>query len=163
MATTAKAPLGSLRAISTAFIAIVILAALAGLLGVRTDETVTRRHGFALAVDYATVTRPGLATPFQITVSSSQGALPREITLRLSSSYLEMLDLNGLDPVPDSSLTRAPWTWWTFAVPPAQNSFTLRVDARLEPAVQWGRSSSIALEVAGVDQVTTHISTWVLP
>ncbi|MGA7272507.1 MAG: hypothetical protein WB239_15655 [Acidimicrobiia bacterium] len=152
-----------LRVASIGFIGAVILAASAGLLGVQTAETRATGHGLTLTVDYARLTRPGLATPLVIGISTEADALPDQLTVRLSSHILEMLDLNDIEPTPQSSFSEGPWTWWTFDAPRGSRSLVVRVDARLEPAVQWGGAGIVALEEGGVVRATANVSTWVLP
>lgn len=85
------------------------------------------------------------------------------MTTRIESSYLAMFDENGLDPEPVSSFQSAQWTLWTFEVPDGAQILEVTLDARLEPAVQWGRDSTVTVEVGGEEMVTVGFRTWVMP
>src|SRR4051812_46357920 len=89
-----------LRVAPVAFIFAVLVAAALGLLGVRSHTVAKTAGGYELAVHYGRIVRPGLPAPFSITVRSQSGSLPSEVSLRISSSYLDVLDENGLDPDP---------------------------------------------------------------
>jgi hypothetical protein len=145
-------------------VGVVSLLAATSLLGVRTGTVAARGDGYAIEVLRAQVTRPGLATPFGVEISTIDGSdLPKVITLRLDTSYLSIFDFNGLEPTPSASFSTDRWTWWSFDVPSNQSSLHVGVDARLEPSVQWARAGSAALEIDGVSLVSVDFTTWVMP
>lgn len=153
-----------LRAISLIFVGVVVLAGLAGFLGVRTSTAQASGNGLTVSVEHASVTRPGLATPFSVAVATEDGtALPEQITTRINSDYLAMFDENGLEPEPASSYQNGRWTWWTFDVPQGHNELEVSFDVRLEPAVQWGREGSATVEIDDDEQVTVEFVTRVMP
>lgn len=135
-----------------------------GFLGVRTADARVSGDGFEMNVHYAAVTRPALATPFSITVRSTDGAaLPAQVTIMVSSEYLAMFDDNGMEPLPSESYNTATWTSWTFDVPEGRGSLTVDLDARLEPSVQWGRSAEARLEIDGEVVISVPFTTRVAP
>ena len=141
-----------------------LLLAASSLLGVRTGTVTARSDGYSIEVLRAQVTRPGLATPFGVEISTIDGSdLPEVVTLRLDTSYLSSFDFNGLEPIPTASFSTGRWTWWSFEVPANQTSLHVDLDARLEPSVQWARSGSAALEIDGVNLVSVDFTTWVMP
>jgi len=153
-----------LRMLSIVLIVGLVLCGLGGLLGVRETTAVASGNGYILTVKHASVTRPGLATPFGVQVARADGSsLPTEITLRIDAAYLEMFDENGIEPDPTSSFHTSRWTWWTFALPSGSSEFQVSFDARLEPAVQWGVPGSASLEMDGLDRATAQFHTWVMP
>lgn len=152
------------HAASIALVALIVLAAAVGLLGVRTGTVISTGEDYVLEVEHSEISRPGLATPWSAAVSTADGsALPGMVMVGLTTSYLAMFDLNGLSPTPSSSFSTEEWTWWEFEVPPGQSSLHIELDVRLEPAVQWARSGSAALEIADVRQATVDFTTWVMP
>ena len=152
------------HAASFVLVAGIVLLAAVGLLGVRTGAVTASGNGYLLDVLHTEITRPGLATPWSVEVSTVDGsALPETITVGLTTSYLAMFDLNGLSPTPSSSFSTEEWTWWTFEIPPGRPSLHIDLDARLEPAVQWVRFGSAALEVDDVRASAVEFATWVLP
>lgn len=153
-----------LRRVSFTLIGLLIILGATGFLGVRTLTEQVANHGYSLTVIHAAVTRPGLATPFSILVNRSDGAaLPSPITIRIDSAYLAMFDDNGVEPQPVSSFNDSHSTWWTFDVLPNRSELRVDLDARIEPAVQWGRSAIVALSVDGESKVQARVTTWVLP
>lgn len=154
----------SLRTGTIGLVTILVLAGAVGLLGVRTTDAGASADGFELTVHHAAMTRPGLATPFSVSVRTTDDSpLPPEVTIRVSSDYLAMFDDNGMEPLPTESYNTAAWTWWTFAVPDGKDTLTVDLDARLEPAVQWERSGEAGLEVGGDEIVTLQFTTLVAP
>lgn len=144
-------------------LALVLLGAV-GFLGVRTVTERGSARGYTISVTHASVTRPGLATPFIIGVEADHGrSLPSQINIRVDARYLEMFDENGLEPDPSASFQSGEWVWWTFDVPPSSTEFRASFDARLEPAVQWGSEGSATLEVDGQEMTGVTFRTWVMP
>ncbi len=146
------------------FLGVVLVAGGLGLLGVRSASAVASLNGYTLEVTHAAMTRPGLASPFEVRIATGDGSqLPPTVTIRIESAYLAMFDENGLHPDPVSSFRNQRWTWWTFEVPDGAQEISVSLDARLEPGVQSGRSSMVALEIAGEEMVTVHFETGVMP
>lgn len=153
-----------LRVVSIGVVGILILAGLLGFLGVRSATAVASANGYTVEVTHAAVTRPGLATPLEVRVTrDDDSSLPPMVTTRIESSYLAIFDENGLDPEPVSSFQSGQWTLWTFEVPDGAQILEVTLDARLEPAVQWGRDSTVTVEVGGEEMVTVEFRTWVMP
>lgn len=152
-----------LRRLAFTFVSVVLLAAGTGFLGVRTDTVRAEGSAYALEVEYSLITRPGLASPFVATVEALDGQLPDELVLRFDHRFLEMLDQNGLNPVPAESSADGSHVRWTFNGLSGQSEFEFQIDARLEPAVQWGRTTDVAVEVGGEAVAEARFSIWVLP
>jgi hypothetical protein len=152
------------RRISTVLagcLAVVVVVALFGLLGVKSATTSTRMaDGTEVEIEYGRITRPGLATPWAITVNRP-GGFDGPITVRSTSSYFDLFDENGLDPDPAAATQTAEMVIWEFDPPPGE-TFRLSFDARIEPGAQWGRDATTEVEVEGVI-ATLSYRTWVLP
>jgi hypothetical protein len=141
--------------------AVVVLLAVFGLLGVKTTTTSTRMaDGTEVEIHYARVTRPGLATPWTVTVHRP-GGFDGPITVRSTSTYFDLFDENGLDPDAATATQDGEMVIWTFDPPPGE-TFRLSFDARIEPGAQWGRDAATEIEVDG-DVATLTYRTWVLP
>src|SRR5690606_18315559 len=109
-------------------------------------------------------TRPGIATPFAISVATVDGSpLPETVMTRVESAFLDMFDENGLDPTPVSTFQDDRWIWWTFEVPDGASRLTVSFDARLQPTVQSGRTTVVAVEVQGEEAVSLEFHTRVVP
>ena len=117
--------------------------------------------GYDLSVWYGTVSRPALATPFEITVTRADG-FDGPITLAVDSAYLEMWDENGLMPAPSAETSRGEFVEWEFD-PPDGTTLTVFYDARIEPAAQSGRGGEVAVLEDGEPVVSVDFHTRVLP
>lgn len=135
-----------------------------GILGVKASTATADGNGYRMEVNYAAVTRGGLATPLAIEVGTEDGsALPDVVTIRVSSDYLALFDDNGMEPAPVNSFNSGGFTSWDFEVPLRETTLEVVLDARLEPAVQWGEAASVELWIDGERQVSTEFRTWVMP
>jgi hypothetical protein len=150
-----------LRFVGLTVLGLFIVAGAMGVMGVR-SRTVSAVNdaGIRLTVTYAAVTRPGLATPWDVTVERN-GGFDEPLTVRTTSAYLAAFDENGLDPDPDASSTDATTTIWEFE-PPEGNTLVVSFDARWEPGVQWKRQGTTTVSVGG-ESVTVSYTTWVWP
>jgi hypothetical protein len=81
----------------------------------------------------------------------------------VTSDYLALFDDNGLEPTPGRSYNTKETTWWTFEVEEGENDLVVELDARLEPAVQWGKDATAEVWVDGQRMVGTEFRTWVMP
>lgn len=154
----------ALRVVTIAAVVGLVLATGLGFLGVRTAESSVSGHGYEMTVTHAAMTRPGLATPFSLEVQTTNGApLPEEVTIRISAEYLAIFDDNGMEPLPSESFNTDEWTWWTFTVPDGRQRLTIDLDARLEPAVQSGRTAEAALQLGDDRVLSVEFTTGVSP
>ena len=151
-----------MSAVIAVFFAVIVLLALAGLLGVRTTTTSAQMaDGTDVEIYYTRITRPGLATPWAITVRRADG-FSGPITVRSTSAYFDLFDENGLDPDPAAATQDGDMVIWEFDPPPG-DTFRLSFDARIEPGAQWGRSATTEVELADGQVATLTYHTWVLP
>ena len=142
-------------------VTVLVLLGASGLLGVRSSTVTASADGYTLTVTYASVTRPGLATPFAIEVVAENG-FEGGFELETSSRFLAAFDENGLDPEPVTTMADGTWTTWGFEQP-TSTRFKLSFDARLEPAVQWRTPGETRLVVG--DRVVAQVAymMWVMP
>jgi hypothetical protein len=150
-----------LRLAGVVLLAAFIVAAAVGLMGVR-SRTVSAAgaDGTRVTLTYAAVTRPGLATPWEVVIERP-GGFDGPLTVRTSTDYLAAFDENGLSPDPDSATTDEDETVWEFE-PPDGDTMVVWFDARWEPAVQWRRSGTTTVEVGG-ETIAVSYTTWVWP
>ena len=139
---------------------IFVVAGLLGVLGVR-SRTVTRADGpIRASVRYAQVGRGGMAAPYAITVTSDDG-FAESLEITVDESYLELFDQNGIDPGPDSSTSEGDVVIWTYDPPPG-NEYTVTLDVRIGPSVQWGQTGHTVVVAEGHRIELSH-HTWVMP
>ena len=139
---------------------IFVAAGTVGLLGVR-SATVDGSDGpVAASVRFGRIARGGVAVPYAITVTSAGGfSGPVEITV--DQSYLDLFDHNAIEPTPDATTSDGATVTWTFEQPPG-SEFTVTLDVRVGPSVQWGRTGHTVVEAEGRRITLSHHS-WVMP
>jgi hypothetical protein len=142
-------------------IVVVLALGLAGLLGVDTATRTASGGGYELTVTYGRVSRAGLATPWSLEVHHP-GGFDGPITIASSTKYFDLFDENGFDPQPSKSTATPDTVIWEFE-PPDGDAFGVSLDARIEPAAQWGRTGETSVLVEGQPVVTVKYKTWVLP
>jgi hypothetical protein len=151
----------NLRRLFFAGLSLFLLAGVTGVLGIRTGEVSASGGGFDLTVTYAAVSRPGLATPWEIEVHRA-GGFDGPITIATSELYLGLFDANGLNPDPAAATTTADMIIWEFEPPPG-DTLLIAFDARIEPAAQWGASGTTSILVDGQPLVTVTYRTQLMP
>jgi hypothetical protein len=115
-----------------------------------------------LAVRYATVTRPALATPFEIVVTRP-GGFDTDVELAVDLDYLKLWDLNGVIPAPNAERSDDGRVIWTFD-PPEGDTLRVVYEARIEPGVQAEtRAGVVSLLEGGRDAITVRFETKVRP
>ena len=109
------------------------------------DSTTERTTGgdLELAVTYGVVSRPALATPFDIEVRRD-GGFDGPVRIAVDQEYLRMWDENGLVPAPSAETVMGPWVVWEFDAP-IGDRLLVTYDARIEPGAQEGRSGAVAV------------------
>ena len=149
------------RRVLITLLVIFLAAAAFNTFGVRTRTVTSASGGYELTVEYASVTRPGLATPWSVEVRQP-GGFDGPIVIEVSSGYLDMFDENGLDPDPSKATARPGHVQWEFE-PPDGDTLSVSFDARIEPARQWGRAGSVRVIEDGRAVTTARFRTWVMP
>lgn len=149
------------RQVALAVLLAFVLAGASGSLGVR-GRTVTRTTATGMTVEltYARIARPALAVPFRLVVHRP-GGFDGPIEVRVTRSYLEAFDENGQIPDPTEATTEGDEVVWSFDAPPG-HTFTLSLDTRIEPGVQWRRPGTTTVASDGEVVAIDH-PTWILP
>ena len=130
-----------------------VAAGLSGVLGVRTTTSTAEQDGWSVSVEHASISRAGLDSPFEVTVTHP-GGFGKELTLALTGSYFDIFESQGFFPEPSDETRDGETLYLTFAAP-AGDTFVLAFDAYVQPASQVGRSGTVAVvddgeRVAGV-------------
>jgi hypothetical protein len=152
------------RAVRRLFLAVLVAflaIGLTGRLGVRSRTTTARGGGYELTVTYGQVSRGGLATPWSLEIHHP-GGFNGPVTISTTTAYLDLFDENGFDPQPSNSTATSDTVIWEFE-PPDGDTLGVSLDARIEPAAQWGRTGETSLLVDGKPVVTARYKTWLLP
>ena len=140
----------ALRSFSVVVVFGIVILALFGFAGLATSSADATAGDLTVRVDYATVSRPGLATPLSITIESTTGQLPEELTVEIPRAYLSMFDENGLDPSPEAITSDGETEIWTFQ-PGDVATLSIDFDARLQPNMHYGRDGWVIVRGDGAD------------
>ncbi len=151
----------SARRVSMGLLGLLVVIALTSFLGVHTSTISASGHGYRLALTYPSVTRPGMAARWILEVRHP-GGFDGPVTIATTSRYFDLFDFNNLDPVPSSQTTDTTSSIWVFDPPPG-DVLTITMDARVEPAQQYGKSAVTELRVGGVRAVVLRYTTRVMP
>ena len=139
---------------------IFVAAGMVGLLGVHSATVEGSDGPVSASVRFGRIGRGGVAVPYAINVTSVGGFTgPIEITV--DQSYLDLFDHNGIEPGPDATTSDGETITWTFDPPPGPD-FTVTLDVRIGPSVQWGRTGHTVVEAEGRRIELSHHS-WVMP
>jgi len=149
------------RRAGTAVLVLLVLAALGGVFGMRSATKHASEGSVTTQLHYAAITRRGVDTPWALDVSRKSG-FSDDVTVRLSLSYLDLLDQHGVSPQPDSESTSGDMIEWTFSKP-AGETFHMRLDAEASPSAPFGRHSANTSVSVGGDETHTSFSTWIMP
>jgi hypothetical protein len=141
------------RRAALTLVALLVVAALVGVLGVHTSTAVAERGGWAMSVDYPKVARSGLDIRWRVQVQHP-GGFGKTLTLAVSSNWWEIFETQGFFPEPDGVQRDGDTTYLDFDDPPG-DTFVLDYDAYVQPSAQVGRTAHAAViindsEVVGV-------------
>jgi hypothetical protein len=137
------------RRVVLAGFTLLVLLGLTGLLGVHSrTATADGDQGTRVEVTYPQVARPALAIPFHVRVSRPDG-FDEQIEIRITRSWLESFDENGVIPTPAEESTDGDDVVWTF-------------DTRVEPGVQWQRHGTTTVTI-GSERIDVGHTMWVFP
>lgn len=124
--------------------------------------TAVSASGAVLRVRYPNVTRPALASPFEIEVRSPRG-FDDDVEIAIALDYLELWDLNGVYPAPADERSDGDRVIWTFDAPDG-DVLAISIDARIEPGAQLEtRRGTVALLEDGEPAASVGFSTSVRP
>jgi len=148
------------RAMLTA-LAVVVVLALTGLLGVHTSTAVAERAGYAMSLRYPAVARAGLDVQWQVTVTHP-GGFGKDVTLAVTGDYFDIFETQGFHPEPSDETRDGHTLYLTFTAPPG-DTLVVYYDAYIQPASQQGKSARVAVLDHGVPAVWIDYRTRLLP
>lgn len=149
------------RRAMVAVLALVVAAALVGLLGVHTSTATASRGGYTMSLRYPNVARAGLDVEWQVTVRHP-GGFGKELTLAVTGDYFDIFETQGFHPEPSDETRDAHTLYLTFQAPPG-DTFVVYYDAYIQPASQQGKSARIALLDQGRAVVWIYYRTRLAP
>ena len=122
----------------------------------------TSSSGAEMTVRYPTVTRPALASPFEIVIERP-GGFDNDVEIAIDVNYVELWDLNGIYPSPAEERSDGDRIIWTFDAPDG-TTFLVSYDARIEPGAQLEeRAGAVSFLEQGEPELTIRFATKVRP
>jgi len=149
------------RRVTLVALALIVGAALLGLLGVHTATETSARGGYTLSLQYPQVARAGLDTAWQVTLTHP-GGFGKEITLAVTGDYFDIFETQGFHPQPSDETRDAHTLYLTFTAPPG-DTFVVYFDAYIQPASQQGKSARVAFLDHGTPLVWLDFHTHLVP
>ena len=141
--------------------ALVVVAALVGLLGVHTSTATASRDGYRMALRYPGVARAGLDIEWQVTVRHP-GGFGKTLTLAVTGDYFDIFETQGFHPQPSAETRDGSTLYLTFDAPPG-DTFVVYYDAYIQPASQQGKAARVALLAQGRPVVWIDYRTRLVP
>jgi hypothetical protein len=146
---------------AAAALTLVVLAAVLGLLGVRTGEVSAQEGSWTLTVRYPAIARAGLDTPWEVTVTADEG-FGKEVTLAVTGAYFDLFETQGFHPEPADGTRDGSTLYLTFTAPES-DTFVVAYDAYIQPASQRGAEATVAVVDGTTPLVEVSYRTRLLP
>ena len=146
--------------------ALVVLAAFValgafGLFGIRTKTVTASGGGYDLSLDYPWTERSGQPLHWVLTIHRA-GGFPDKVNVAIEQSYLDLIDLNDIQPDPESTTTRGNFVVWTYDPPPG-DFLRISIDAIIQTNAHFGAGAVVAILEDGRPVVSLRYHTWVAP
>ena len=141
--------------------ALLIVLGLTDRFGLRMGSATVEGDGVSFRVEYASVTRSGLATPWQVEVRSPAG-FSGPVTIATSAAYFDRFDFNQWYPEPTGTASRGDLLLLTFERPEGE-LLRVRFDGRASPTFGLSSSATTSIETAGLPPLSVDYRTWVMP
>jgi|SRR3954447_17252774 len=150
-----------LRRIGIGAIAAFVLCGAVGLFGIRTATATASGGGYDVSLDYPATDRPGQPIHWVLTVHRV-GGFEGPVDVGITQGYLDLLDLNDIQPQPSDAVSAGPFVVWTFAKP-VGDTLSVSMDALIQLNTQFGGDATVAVMEHGSPVVEVHYHTWVAP
>jgi hypothetical protein len=150
------------RRVFTVGLVLFIAAALAGWFGMRSRTTTATTGSTSLKLKYSEITRRGVSTPWDLEIRERDG-FAHDVEIEMPLQYLQILDVQGIQPEPTDETTTADVVRWTFSRPDG-DTFRVRLDAQADPSAGAGRHrGEVHVQNNGRSSASLKFTTWMLP
>jgi len=150
------------RRIALSVMALIVIVAATGLLGVKAGTARATGSGYSLTVTYPHVARAGLDVPWNLRLTHP-GGFDGDIVVAISANYYDIFEFQGMHPEPSDETSDGRFVYLTFSPPKSGDVFTTSLDTYVQPASQVGRNVQTSVLIDG--QTVAHVSykTWLVP
>jgi hypothetical protein len=144
-----------------AVVALIVLSGAVGLFGVRTRTVTASGGGYTMSLEYPATDRS--AQPAHLVLSVQRaGGFSGPVQIGITQSYLDLLDLNAIEPEPSASKNVGGFVVWTFG-PPEGDVMRVLLDANIQLDAHFGARAQVAVFDHGYPAVHVNYRTWVAP
>lgn len=150
-----------IRRIALATIALFALVGALGFLGIRTRTATGGGGGYTMRLEYPWTDRSDQPIHWVLTVAHP-GGFSGPVDIGITQSYLDLLDVNDIEPAPSATHSSPPFVVWTFD-PPAGDVLTVSLDANIQLNAHFGAAAEVAVLEGGRIMASVHYRTWVAP
>ncbi|MFN2595421.1 MAG: hypothetical protein ABR579_11095 [Actinomycetota bacterium] len=151
----------ALRRVGISVLTLIVLAAAVGVFGIRTGTATASQNGYSMRLDYPAVDRAGQPIHWALTLHHA-GGFSAPIGVGITQSYLDLLDVNAINPQPSASRNVGDLVVWSFA-PPQGDVLRVSMDAFVQLNAHLGADADVAVLQNGSRMVGVHYRTWVAP
>jgi hypothetical protein len=149
------------RRIALGFLTLFVALGAVGAFGIRTNTVRNAAGGYRLTVTYPFTNRAQMPVRLSAVVGHD-GGFTEPIQVGLTAEYLNLLDLNDIEPQPSKAVSAGDLVVWTFD-PPVGDTLAITVDAIVEANARLGAPARVVVFSGGVPVVNVSFRTWVAP
>lgn len=150
-----------LRRVGLGAMAVFVVCGAVGLFGIKTGRVTGSGAGYDLSLEYPATDRPGQPIHWVLTVHRA-GGFGGPVDVGITQGYLDLLDLNDIQPQPSDARSSGPFVIWTFAKPDG-DTLAVSIDAQIQLNGRWGSEATVAVMEHGTPVAQVHWRTWVAP
>jgi hypothetical protein len=151
----------AIRRAGLATLAVFVLLGAIGLFGIRTRTVTASAGGYTMSLDYPWTDRADQPIHWVLSIRRA-GGFSGPVDIGITQSYLDLLDLNAIEPEPSGTHTDGPLVVWTFD-PPSGRVLRVLVDANIQLNGRFGAAADVSVLEGGKPVVSVHYRTWVAP
>jgi hypothetical protein len=132
-----------------------------GLFGIRTSTVTAAGGGYLVSLAYPATDRGGQPVHWVLTVRHP-GGFRGPVSIGVTQSWLDLIDLNDVEPSPSASHSDGRFVVWSFD-PPVGDVLRVSIDAIVQLNAHLGAGAEVAVLEGGRPVVSVHYRTWVSP
>jgi hypothetical protein len=150
-----------LRRSGLVVVSLIVLAGAIGVFGIRTRTVTASGDGYTMTLQYPATDRSDQPAHWVLSVQRD-GGFSRPVQIGVTQSYLDLLDLNAIEPEPSASKNVGGFVVWTFD-PPAGDVLRVLLDANIQLNAHFGAGAQVVVFDRGLPAVRVNYRTWVAP
>lgn len=149
------------RRLGVALLVALVAAGAIGLFGIRTRNVAVSGRGYSMSLRYPFTERSNQPITWVLTIRHP-GGFAQDVDVAIEHSYLDLLDLNDIQPSPSDSTTDGAFVVWTFSKPPG-DVLRVTIDALIQANAHFGAGAIVQLMQGGAPILSLSYRTWVAP